>query len=266
MTQPKYTNADCPLYGSEYCAALNMESCEKCTVDCTDEEKTARVKQDLADMAALLPEDGMAKLFTGEECVLCKGEKGKREYYAFFDMGHPGARKHRTKGLLGLLKKEPRFGSLLPAQVSCCKECKQRITRLSYVKGLIIAAFLLSGLIVLSLRSVNEPLMAITHGLPFYIFAAWAIIGIAVAEIAYRGMKRSYAKRTYLNVMNAPMLAELKEKGWFELFAEHGVSRLVFSKKPMSHGLFAAMPDEMINKDGIMAKKAKMPKNSGYID
>ena len=76
MTQPKYTNADCPLYGSEYCAALNMESCEKCTVDCTDEEKTARVKQDLADMAALLPEDGMAKLFTGEECVLCKGEKG----------------------------------------------------------------------------------------------------------------------------------------------------------------------------------------------
>ena len=50
MTQPKYTNADCPLYGSEYCAALNMESCEKCTVDCTDEEKTARVKQDLADM------------------------------------------------------------------------------------------------------------------------------------------------------------------------------------------------------------------------
>ena len=44
MTQPKYTNADCPLYGSEYCAALNMESCEKCTVDCTDEEKTARVK------------------------------------------------------------------------------------------------------------------------------------------------------------------------------------------------------------------------------
>ena len=104
MTQPKYTNADCPLYGSEYCAALNMESCEKCTVDCTDEEKTARVKQDLADMAALLPEDGMAKLFTGEECVLCKGEKGKREYYAFFDMGHPGARKHRTKGLRGLLK------------------------------------------------------------------------------------------------------------------------------------------------------------------
>ena len=186
MTQPKYTNADCPLYGSEYCAALNMESCEKCTVDCTDEEKTARVKQDLADMAALLPEDGMAKLFTGEECVLCKGEKGKREYYAFFDMGHPGARKHRTKGLLGLLKKEPRFGSLLPAQVSCCKECKQRITRLSYVKGLIIAAFLLSGLIVLSLRSVNEPLMAITHGLPFYIFAAWAIIGIAVAEIAQK--------------------------------------------------------------------------------
>ena len=77
MTQPKYTNADCPLYGSEYCAALNMESCEKCTVDCTDEEKTARVKQDLADMAALLPEDGMAKLFTGEECAVQRRKEQK---------------------------------------------------------------------------------------------------------------------------------------------------------------------------------------------
>lgn len=47
------------------------------------------MKQDLADMAALLPEDGMAKLFTGEECVLCKGEKGKREYYAFSIWGIP---------------------------------------------------------------------------------------------------------------------------------------------------------------------------------
>ena len=53
-------------------------------------------------------------------------------------------------------------------------------------------------------------------------------------------MKRSYAKRTYLNVMNAPMLAELKEKGWFELFAEHGVSRLVFSREPLRQGLFTA--------------------------
>ena len=37
--------------------------------------------------------------------------------------------------------------------------------------------------------------------------------GLSAAQEAYRGMKRSYAKRTYLNVMNAPMLAELKEKG-----------------------------------------------------
>ena len=29
---------------------------------------------------------------------------------------------------------------------------------------------------------------------------------------------------------------------WFELFAEKGVSKLVFSKKPADHGLFSAMP------------------------
>ncbi len=248
MTELKYSDVDCPLYGSEYCAALNMESCEKCTVDCSDEEKAERVKQDIADMAALLPKDGMAKLFTGDECVLCKGEKGKKEYYAFFDMGHIGRRRHRVKGLQGILKKEPRFGSLLPAQVGCCAECKKRVSRLSYVKSAIIAAFLASGVIVLSFRAINEPLMAITHGLPFYIFAVWTIIGVLTAQLAYRVMRRKYERLTYLNVMDAPELSELKEKDWFELFAEHGVSRLVFSKKPMSHGLFAAMPEELADK------------------
>lgn len=244
MTEPKYTNEACPLYGSEYCTALNMESCEKCTVDLSDEEKTERVKQDIDDMAALLPEGGMAPLFAGDECLLCRGEKGKKAYYAMFDLGHPGKRKHRAKGLIGALKKEPRFGSLLPAQLGCCEECKKRITRLSYIKGIIISVFLVIGIVTLSFRSVNEPLMAITHGLPFYVFVAWVLLGLGIGELAWRKMKRSYEKKTYLDIMQTPELKELGDKGWFELFAERGVSKLVFSKKSASRGLFMAMPEE----------------------
>ncbi len=245
MTEPKYTNEACPLYGSEYCTALNMENCEKCTVDLSDEEKTERVKRDIEDMAALLPDGGMAPLFVGDECLLCRGEKGKKEYYAMFDLGHGGKREHRAKGLIGALKKEPRFGSLLPAQLGCCKECKKRITRLSYIKGIIISAFLVSGIVTLSLRSVNEPLMAITHGLPFYIFVLWVLIGLGVSELGWRTMKRNYEKKTYLDIMQAPELKELSDKGWFELFAERGVSKLVFSKKGANRGLFMAMPEEL---------------------
>lgn len=255
--EAKYNNTDCPLYASEYCAALNMPSCAKCTVDVSDDEKLSRVKQDLDDMAALLPQGGMASLFAGDACILCKGEKGKKEYYAMFDLGHPGKRKHRAKGLLGALKKEPRFGSLLPAQLGCCAKCKRRITILSYIRGIVIAAFLISGIIPLSIRSINEPLMAITHGLPFYIFAAWALLGVLSGELAWRAAKRSYAKHTYLNIMDAPELKELGQKGWFELFAERGVSRLVFSKKPASRGLFTQMPPQMAQDSRICEDKGQ---------
>ena len=101
MTQPKYTNADCPLYGSEYCAALNMESCEKCTVDCTDEEKTARVKPDLADMAARLPEvhveltygeDGLQHMLLNGRDVTKEIRLPQISMYASAVSAHPAVR------------------------------------------------------------------------------------------------------------------------------------------------------------------------------
>ena len=41
-----YTNTDCPLHGSEYCARLHMESCDTCTVRGRDEEEMQLLKQD----------------------------------------------------------------------------------------------------------------------------------------------------------------------------------------------------------------------------
>ena len=54
-----YTNTDCPLHGSEYCARLHMESCDTCTVRGRDEEEMQLLKQDLDAIAAMMPEEGM---------------------------------------------------------------------------------------------------------------------------------------------------------------------------------------------------------------
>lgn len=78
MTEPKYTNTDCPLYATKYCTQLNMQNCEKCTVDCSDDEKTERVKQDLDDMARLLPEGGMSQLFAGKNVCSARAKSIKR--------------------------------------------------------------------------------------------------------------------------------------------------------------------------------------------
>ena len=242
MTEPKYTNTDCPLYATKYCTQLNMQNCEKCTVDCSDDEKTERVKQDLDDMARLLPEGGMSQLFAGEECMLCKGEKHKKEYYAFTDIGHAGSRKNRAKGILGMLKKEPRFGTLLPIQIGCCRECKKHFMLISYIKSIIVCAFTVIPLAVMSFRSVSEPLMAITHGLPFYIFAASVALGVIIGTLVKRSLIKRCSEDTYINIMQAPVLSDMAQNGWFELLAEKGVSKLVFSKKPADHGLFSAMP------------------------
>ena len=58
-----YTNTDCPLHGSEYCARLHMESCDTCTVRGRDEEEMQLLKQDLDAIAAMMPEEGIAALF-----------------------------------------------------------------------------------------------------------------------------------------------------------------------------------------------------------
>ena len=74
-----YTNTDCPLHGSEYCARLHMESCDTCTVRGRDEEEMQLLKQDLDAIAAMMPEEGIAALFLTNECVLCKGELSRHQ-------------------------------------------------------------------------------------------------------------------------------------------------------------------------------------------
>ena len=172
-----YTNTDCPLHGSEYCARLHMESCDTCTVRGRDAEEMQLLKQDLDAIAAMMPEEGIDALFLTNECVLCKGEeKGARAWYAQTDIGNAEPRRKQV-GFLGI-KREARAGSILPIQLACCDACRKRYLMLQYVAPVTAAASIVLGFVLMSIRAIREPLMAITPALPAIVFLVLALGGI----------------------------------------------------------------------------------------
>ncbi len=66
-----YTNKECPLYDTVYCERLNMLKCEVCPAN-RDKSQAERVRDDLKEIAALLPAEDYSALFHSESCVLCK--------------------------------------------------------------------------------------------------------------------------------------------------------------------------------------------------
>ena len=72
------------------------------------------IRDDVNTLFSLLPEEGIASLFVGETCSLCKGEeKGKRESYGLFDMGHADPRARKKK--LSLFRSKA-YGFVVPLQ------------------------------------------------------------------------------------------------------------------------------------------------------
>lgn len=236
-----YTKTSCPLYGTQYCESLNMESCQACTLKCETQAQAEVVMADLDAYAALMPEEGITGLFATDECVLCRGEnKGKKKWYGFTDLANPQPRRHKT-GFLGVAK-ERRAGAVLPVQLGCCDDCRRRMLRLEYIMPVMMALFTVIPLGIFSVRGIREPLMAVSHGLPFYLFAACVLLGALLGRWIKKGMVRQYAAHTYLKVIETPALAPMKEKGWFELNGEGDMSRVVFARRPAAHGLYTTMP------------------------
>ena len=94
------TNRNCPLWGTQTCARLNMRACRSCPAQDKDAREVDDIRSDVDTLYSLLPEEGIHTLFAGEECTLCRGErKGKRESYGLYDMGHADPRARGKKKL-----------------------------------------------------------------------------------------------------------------------------------------------------------------------
>lgn len=252
----EYTNTSCQLHGSEYCAMLNMESCRSCTLDCDTEEKAALVRADLDAIRTNMPEEGVKGLFTGGECLLCKGEPLPKKWYALTDIAHAEPRRRRAS-ILGIAK-EPRAGTILPIQIACCESCRKRHLALEYVSPVTGTAFAAAALIVLSIRPLREPVAAIAEILPFLVFIGVTAVGVMAGALLKLRLKRKYARLMHTDAMDLPILKSMADKGWFELNPNKGMSRLVFSKTPIRQGLFTAgFEDEGIVESGEDADKSE---------
>ena len=228
-----YTNTTCQLYGTKYCAALNMENCDKCIVI---EENATGIMQDIDLVLKMLPEEGIYRFFSNDECMLCKGEKkNKAECYALTDLGNPEPKREK-RSILGM-KTKTAIGSILPLQLSCCKDCRKRFNTLSGRHTIVTIITAIVVFFLLNYKPVGERIANISMALPLSIFVASVLGAWFISKASRKNLIKKYSELTWLNVMDIPGVDELADKNWFELSPDKDVSRLIFSKEPLKSGL-----------------------------
>lgn len=234
----QYLKTDCPLYDTKYCKRLNMLGCDTCTVSKRG-DSLQTLKDDLDFMETILPEDGLYDLYTGDECVLCKGEnKGKRTCYALTDLGNPKPERMKRSSIG--LKMQTRAGSLIPLQLSCCDDCRRRFRLIEYIVPSLVALFAVIAVLLVSIRQVSFALKAVWQGLPLALFVGLILVGWIVGRIVRGALVKKYAEFTHLDIFELDKLAWMKAHDWFELVPSKtkGLSKLVFTKKRLEQGIY----------------------------
>ena len=237
-----YNETECALYGTKYCEALNMVNCGVCTVRGAADGDMQSIMRDIDTIEALLPDGGISDLFTDEQCVLCKGEtRNPRKWYALSDLGHAEPKRRET-GFLGI-KRAAKMGSILPVQLSCCGKCRCRFLTAEYLPlsvGLMITA---GALAALSFRALREALSTLTPALPFLVFIAAALVGLALGFLLRKFLLKRFSKHTHMNIFGLPKLIDMRRRGWFELYESRGASKIIFSRNRLKQGLFTGGGD-----------------------
>ena len=244
----QYTNTECQLYGTKYCKKINMLSCETCTLSKRDKQELQRLKDDLDTLDTLMPEGGIHELFTGDKCVLCKGtEKGEAVCYGLTDLGNAKP-EHTKRSSIGF-KVRAHAGSIVPIQLSCCKDCKRRFLSVEYCTMVFTAVSLLIAVLLVAIRPICEALRGVWAGLPIAVFIGVSVLGYLISRIVRRALIKKHSQYTHLNVFDLPKLAQMKEMGWFELMESKvkGYTKLVFSGKRLEQGVFTGgAPEETV--------------------
>lgn len=233
------TNKDCKLYHTKYCDMLNMQSCDACFVN--ERKNYDDVISDLDVLEELLPEEGIHSQFDGDECVLCRGdEKGKKEYYALLDLGHPEPK--RTKRSAIGIKVTSKTGSMVPVQLSTCKACRRRVLILDYLPVLLPVLAGLITLLILLIPDVSDWMEQFSMLMPFAFFAVVVLLAMVVAAALKRALRMRFQAKMHLDPFEIPLLEKMRHKGWFPLSTSGTAIRFVFTKKRMRQGVCTGTP------------------------
>lgn len=240
-----YQNTNCKLYGSHYCFALNAKSCMDCGV--TDENVNS-TKEWIDEIDALLPENGVAPFFTGDKCLLCKGEnKNQATYYAMTNIGNqkPGC---TTRNVDGEVVRTV-LGAILPLQLSCCDKCRKNYNAVgnSHIPKTVMIAVIMIAL--LNVTSVFEAVASVAMWLPMVLYVAVVSASWFLANHIRNVRMKKNSLVTHLHLMDIPEMQPLKENGWIELSPYKDLSRFVFDKELVQKGLYTAAPKTTIEEN-----------------
>ncbi len=254
------TNRDCPLWGTETCARLNMRACRGCPAEDKDPRECNDIREDVETLFSLLPEEGIHGLFAGEECALCKTEvKRKRESYALFDMGHADPRAHRKK--LSLFRSKT-YGFVIPLQFGCCRECRRRFQLLSWLSMLVTIVILGGALLVVAQEPVAQSLRNVWRGLPLLVMLIAAGLSWLVGKVLNSVLRTRFNRYTWVDLREHPAVQRMTALGWESLLdGKH--PQPVFTRKRLSYGVGTWVPPEPAEpEDGAPSGEAA-EKNTG---
>ena len=233
------TNRNCPLWGSETCARLNMRACRGCPAEEKDARECDAIREDVDTLYGLLPEEGVASLFTTEECTLCRGEqKGKRESWGLFDMGHADPR--ATKKKLSLFRKKT-YGFAIPLQFGCCRDCRRRFQLLSWLPMLVTIVILGGTLLVVAQEPVAQSLRNVWRGLPLVVMLVAAGLSFLAEKGLGKALRARFNRKTYMDMKDHPMVQRMISLGW-EIVPDGKYPQPVFTRKRLTYGVGTAEP------------------------
>lgn len=219
----KKKNTKCDIQDSSLCRWLNKKECSKCYVmELADREQTEALKR-WEVTQSLLPND-IDKLHLSETCQFCTHDPLPKFYYATVDFAH--AEPETTKGMFfGFGKKvRTKIGSLLPLSIACCRRCRRVFFMVDFIKFSIPAVFLVIGILLMLIAPVANALAATLF------MAVMFLIGLLAVRLYSSYYIRRKMKDVRLNVFKIPLVAKMKDIGWFVLQDEGEVTKMVFTK------------------------------------
>lgn len=244
------TNRNCPLWGTETCARLNMRACRGCPAENKDPGEAENIRNDVNTLYSFLPKEGIHGLFLDESCSLCKGEdKGKRECYGLFDMGHADPRPREKK--LSLFRGKT-YGFVIPLQFGCCRSCRRQFQLLGWLPMLSAILILGAALLVVAREPVAQSLRNVWRGLPLLSMLLAAGVSVLVSKALANGLRARFNRHTYMDLKDHPMVQRMAALGW-ESLTEGKYLQPVFTRKRLSYGIGTAVPraeTEKIGSDG----------------
>ncbi len=240
------TNRNCPLWGTQTCARLNMRACGGCPAEDKDPRECDAIREDVDLLFSLLPEEGVHSLFTSETCTLCKGEqKGRRESFALFDMGHADPRPQKKK--LSLFRSKT-YGFVIPLQFGCCKDCRRRFQLLSWLPMLTAIVLMGGTLLIVAQEPVAQSLRNVWRGLPLVVMALAAVVSYVLGKVLVKTLRDRFNQKTCMDLKDHPMVQRMTGLGW-EAVVEGKYPQPVFTRKRLIYGVGTAAPEAPAEKN-----------------